>query len=393
MKNIIKRLFSLTATAVMSVCFGCVVGFASGSCDLQISPKNAGVGEKINVTIEFSTENMDIDSAKAVVEYNPEIIEIAVDSSVQGSGGSVELSGVAGDAPVVKFDLAFVAKKKGSTNLSVKNTSIFNASGENLGSPTAEKTVNIGSESGLEADSKLKALEVSVGQLSPAFSPDVTSYTVNVDNDVTAVEISAQMSSVKSLIEFSGGFSDISGVEGTSPKIYIGEVKPNEGDNVKRIKITSENGEETTYTINIVRLPEGEIVPILPENTVTSADSKEESPESSMNIFQPSTSTSDKAAGTDKNPKDDDIFEKIFPVIIVAVFVIAALLIGIVAFARVQDYKEKKKKSRRTAHKPQSSEAHQPPRSKQSQQTPSSKTVKATVKKRKPKNSDFRRPK
>ena len=157
-----------------------MVAFAQSSCDMQISPKIAGVGERINVTIEFSSENMDIDSATATLSYNPEIIEIAEDSPLTGSGGLVDLSANAGDAPVVKFDIVFVAKKQGSTTISVSDTNTFTADGSFLGSPKAENTINIGEESGLEADSKLKALEVSKGQLSPAFSPETLLQSVSL---------------------------------------------------------------------------------------------------------------------------------------------------------------------------------------------------------------------
>ncbi len=392
MKRIIKKLSMLAVTALLTVCFGCVLAFAESSCDMQISPKIAGVGERINVTIEFSSENMDIDSASATLSYNPEIIEIAEDSPLSGSGGLVDLSATAGDAPVVKFDIVFVAKKQGSTSISVSDTNTFTADGSFLGSPKAENTINIGEESGLEADSKLQALEVSKGQLSPAFSPDITSYTVNVDNDILDIEISAQMNSVKSYIDLSGGFSDITGVEGTSPKIYKGKVNLYEGDNVRKITITAENGEETVYTINVVRHAEGEIIPIVTD-TPEVTDKPEEDPMENMNIFQTSSTTSNKTTTSNKSPKDDNVFEKIFPVIIVSAIIIAVLLIAIVVVARIKVYKDKKKQQRRNKRKAQSVERREAVPQQPQRVSEKPKTVKATVKKKRPTNTDFRRPK
>lgn len=393
MKRMFKKLSMLAVAVVLTVCFGCMVAFAQSSCDMQISPKIAGVGERINVTIEFSSENMDIDSATATLSYNPEIIEIAEDSPLSGSGGLVDLRANAGDAPVVKFDIVFVAKKQGSTAISVSDTNTFTADGSFLGSPKAENTINIGEESGLEADSKLKALEVSKGQLSPAFSPDVTTYTVNVDNDVLDIEISAQMNSVKSYIDLSGGFSDITGVEGTSPKIYKGKVNLYEGDNVRKITITAENGEETVYTINIVRHAEGEIIPIVTD-TPEVTDEPEEDPMENMNIFQTSSSSTNKTTTTNKSPKDDNVFEKIFPVIVISALVIAALLITIVVVARVKVYKDKKKQERRNKRKTQNVQTYEEiPQQPQRKAPEQPKTVKATVKKKRPTNTDFKRPK
>lgn len=393
MKKIIKRLSLFAFTAVLTICFGCMVAFAQSNCDMQISPKVAGVGERINVTIEFSSGNMDIDSASAVLTYDSEIIEIAEDSPLVGSGGLVDLKGTAGDAPVVKFDVVFIAKKQGSTAIEVTGSNTFTADGSYLGSPSDSDTINVGTESGLDADSKLQALEVSEGQLTPAFSPDITSYTVNVDNNVLAVEISAQMNSVKSYIDLSGGFSDITGVEGTSPKIYIGKVNLNEGDNVKKIKITAENGEETVYTINVIRHAEGEIIPIVTDPP-TATDAPTEDPLENMNIFQTSTSASSTSTPNAKNPQDDSLFEKLFPVIIVTAIVIAILLIAIVVVARIKVYKDKKKQQRRNKRKTQSvqrgNEISQQTQRKAPEQP---KTVKATVKKKRPTNTDFKRPK
>jgi len=396
MKRIIKRIFSLCVTTLLVTCLGCVMACAQGSCDLQISPKNAGVGERINVTIEFSTVNMDVDSASCVVKYDPEIMEIHEDSPTQGSGGSIEIFKMAGDAPVVKIDLVFVAKKQGSAKLSVENTSILNFAGENIGSPTAESEIKIGADSGLDSDSKMKALEVSKGTLSPAFSPDVTNYKVDVANDVLDIEISGQMRSVKSTIHFAGGFSDIEGIDGTSPKIYKGKVNLNKGDNVRTIKITAENGEETVYTINVVRHADGEIIPINPEEKpVVSEKPEEEDPEETMNIFQTNTPSTTKTTVTNKSPKDDNIFEKLLPVLLILTFVIAGLLIVIVAFAVIQSRKEKQKKARRRAQRTQQSTSSKPRQSQQTQRPrqQSKSTSKTTVKRKKPNNPNIKRPK
>lgn len=389
MRRFFKNLFLLSFAVMLVTAVCCVTAFAQGHCEMQISPKNAGVGEKINVTIEFSSDNMDIQDVKANLEYDPTIIEIAPESQTQGADGIVVLNGFAGDAPVVKFDLVFEAKKVGTTKIAVTNSSANNTLNESLGSPVDEDTITVGEESGLEAESKLKELTVSTGQLSPSFSADVTSYVVNVENDVTEIEISAQMSSVKSSIYFSGQFDDIAGIDGTSPKVYVGKLSLAEGDNQRKITITAENGEETVYTINVVRLAEDEIVPIVPDEPADSEtpDEEEESDEN-INIFQSSTVTS--ASGkTPKNPNDDNVIEKIFPIIIITIFVAAVVLFVIVSFAKIQSEKSKKSRRRRSS----SSSSRQPSQSRSSTSSSGQKKVQATVRKRKSSNSNVRRPK
>ena len=380
MKRNIRMLFSIIFAVVLMAAMSCICASAEGVCEMNISPKNAGIGEKINVTVEFSASDSNIQDAKANLEYDPTIIEVAEDSVIQGSGGIVALSGFADDAPTVKFDITFVGVAEGSTKIAVTNSSANNMDNENLGSPTNEDTINVGDKSNLEADSKLKELTVSKGQLEPAFSPDVTTYTVNVENDVKEIEISAQMNSTKAYIDFSGNFEDISGIEGTSPKIYVGKLALGEGDNKRSITISAENGEETVYTINVVRLPSGEIAPVQttpPEVTDTPEDTE------NMNIFQSSPSTSPSGSSA-KNPSDDNVLDKVFPILIIGMFVVAIVLFLVVSFAKMQAEKAKSKRKRPSTSSGRSSYSNQG----------SQKRVQATVR-RKPSgsNSNVRRPK
>lgn len=346
MRKITEKIFSTLFAALLMMAISVICASAEGNCNMQISPKNAGVGEKINVTVEFSSDNMDIQDAKANLEYDPTIIEVTADSQTQGSDGIVVLNGFAGDAPTVKFVITFTALKQGTTEISVTNSSATNLMNESLGSPTDSDTITIGDASGLEADSTLKSITLSEGQLSPAFSPDITSYTVNVENDVTSIEISAQMNSVKAMIALSGGFFDIAGVDGTSPKIYKGTVNLSEGDNKRMITVTAENGEETTYTVNVVRLASGEIAPIV---TTPPAETAPPDETDDINIFQSSSGTTvpQGSGSTAKNPNDDNILNGLFPIIILAIFAIAIVLFVIVSMAKIQSEKRQREKAAR----------------------------------------------
>ena len=84
-------------------------------------------------------------------------------------------------------------------------------------------------------DATLDSITVSEGTLTPAFNKNTLNYTVNVENDVTSIEVSATATDSNAT------------VTGTGTK------QLNTGDNTVTIKVTSESGTENTYTINVIR--------------------------------------------------------------------------------------------------------------------------------------------
>ncbi len=90
-------------------------------------------------------------------------------------------------------------------------------------------------------NNKLKSIKLSAGKIN--FNPEYTNYTVSVSYSTTRLNVEAYASSEKSKVE----------VE------TLGELVV--GSNPLKIKVTAENGTTKTYSINFVRLSEGELVP------------------------------------------------------------------------------------------------------------------------------------
>lgn len=88
-------------------------------------------------------------------------------------------------------------------------------------------------------DNNLSSLGVSVGSLSPSFSSATTSYTVNVEHNVTSIAVSATLSDAKA-----------SFVSGYGPR----NVDLVEGNNAIAIKVKSQSGATKTYTVNVNRI-------------------------------------------------------------------------------------------------------------------------------------------
>lgn len=85
------------------------------------------------------------------------------------------------------------------------------------------------------SDATLKSLDVSGYTLSPGFNKNVTTYSMKVANNITALKVSALPNNDKATIQITGN----SGWK--------------EGVNAITIKVTAEDGTTNTYTVNVTR--------------------------------------------------------------------------------------------------------------------------------------------
>lgn len=88
------------------------------------------------------------------------------------------------------------------------------------------------------SDNTLKSLSVSGYTLNPTFKPSTTSYTINVANTVTGLNVSAVPNNSKAKVTVTGNKSWKVGV------------------NTITIKVTAENGNIKNYTVNVIRADE-----------------------------------------------------------------------------------------------------------------------------------------
>jgi len=130
------------------------------------------------------------------------------------------------------------------------NTSIATVSATGLITALAEGTalINVTTEESafantcyvtvkrtLSSDATLAGLTISQGSLTPAFSPDITEYTVEVANDVTSINLSAAANDAAATIDGAG-----------TKTLSVGE-------NVFSITVTAENGDVKVYTVTVYR--------------------------------------------------------------------------------------------------------------------------------------------
>ena len=94
-------------------------------------------------------------------------------------------------------------------------------------------TINVTREA--DSNNDLKSLEVEGQELSPAFDPDTTSYTVTVPSDVDKVTVNAEPDSDKATVTGTGEH----------------ELQP--GENTIEVTVKAEDGTEKTYTITVTK--------------------------------------------------------------------------------------------------------------------------------------------
>ena len=103
-----------------------------------------------------------------------------------------------------------------------------------------KRQVKVKAPATYSSEAALASLKVSPGQLSPAFSPDVMSYTVNVGGDVDKIAVSADAKDAKAKTKVTGG----SGLK-TGANTVVCKVTAEDGQTVKSYTITVNKSESS----------------------------------------------------------------------------------------------------------------------------------------------------
>ena len=157
--------------------------------------------------------------------FNKENFEYNI--KVSRETNSINISAILDDE---KATLTTDLSNKFSLNLGTNKINIV-VTAEN--GDTSTYVLNIEREK--NNDATLDSLTVSKGILTPTFNKNTLNYTVNVENDVTSIEVSA------------------TATDSNATVTGIGTKELNTGNNLINIVVKSESGSENTYTINVIR--------------------------------------------------------------------------------------------------------------------------------------------
>ncbi len=217
--------------AIVSFIFVGNVHAASGSISVSSSTKMAVVGSTFTVTVKVSCSEA-LGSWQFGLAYDSAYVSLqSGDTSIAAYGD--------GQSKVKTYTYKFKAIKSGSASIRITGASMVSWNDVNtLFTPSISNTsVNVKTQKEIEAsyskDNNLKSLSVEGFELSPAFSKDVTEYSINVPDDVLSIKVAAQVNDGKA------------SVRGT------GTIDVSEGNNKLEVIVTAQNGSTKTYIINV----------------------------------------------------------------------------------------------------------------------------------------------
>lgn len=247
MKNI-KRLIAFIGIFIMGISLvPAYYAKADEQVSVSISSASGTVGSEVTVTVTISADK-DIDGATINVSYDNSIIR-PVDKANSGvvMFSALEMTSDSTVSISQKFEIIAA----GTTTLSVAGDAKISVNGEPATvSSSSSGKVTAKAPASYSSDNTLKSLQISPGTLSPAFSPDRTTYNATVDADVTELVVSAAANDNAAKISISGRRMD-------------------PGSNTTTITVTAEDGSVKKYIIYTTRLEDG-------QEATTEAESKTE---------------------------------------------------------------------------------------------------------------------
>lgn len=199
----------------------------------------ASLGGSVSVTVSVSgSENMAF--AQVSLNYSANVLEYQSGADSGGSGKVNLLFDCGSGQKSVSRTITFKATATGKASLSLDNakaTPMDANSGDWMNaSVSGGASVNVGESKNLSGDAHIASIEVSPGTLKPAFNTDVFKYTMEVENDVTSIAVTAKASHQAAKITAVNGATDL--------KV---------GANKVTVICTAENGGTAAYTITVTR--------------------------------------------------------------------------------------------------------------------------------------------
>ncbi len=260
MKNTKKKILSFVI--ILLLCINVPV-FNSKAADVNVSialsASTVNVGDSVTATISVSGSN--ISAYTIYVSYSSGILSYSSGSGMvnEEEKGTVTISGTGAGS----VSITFTAISSGTASISTYGDDAWSIDAAQLSishagvnvtvsspsttekppttetpvtttEPTTEDTTDATTEEEDDEKCFLKSLSISPGTLEPAFSPRTTSYFVQVEEDVTAIDVNA-------IAEYSSSRVNVSGASSIS-----------HGENHITITVTSENGATKNYYIQVM---------------------------------------------------------------------------------------------------------------------------------------------
>lgn len=240
-----KKLVSLLTVLILCLASMLSISVSAASASASLTgPGTVRAGDTI--TLSFNLNGSGLFGASGTLSYDSSQVSLTSTKQTIASPWMVEFNGnnfVAYDNnlsnPIKGNKTLFTATFKvksveAGANIKISYTNVVASDGNadsSIGTVTYSKTV----AAPLSTDNKLATLTVGNATISPAFSPDTTSYSASVPFDVSKLNVTATAADSKAKVSVS------------SPNLVPG------GSTKVTITVTAESGAKKTYTITTKR--------------------------------------------------------------------------------------------------------------------------------------------
>lgn len=247
-----KRITCLAIALLLCVSLLTVTAFAASASASLTGPGTVRAGDTI--TLSFNLNGSGIYGVSGTLSYDSSQVTLTGTSQKIGSPWAVEFNGnnfVAYDnnlsSPINSSKTLFIVNFKVKdvavgTNIKISYTNVA-ASDGNADINVGTVIYSVKTAAPLSTNNKLSAMAVSNATISPAFSPDTTSYTAEVPFSVSKLDIKATAADGKAKVSVD------------NPTLT-----PN-GTTSVTVTVTAENGSKKTYTISVKRAQDPNYVP------------------------------------------------------------------------------------------------------------------------------------
>ncbi len=230
MKKILSLILSITI--LLTLCFALLSFnvYAEENATAVFNKSSVTVGDTVTLTLTVSAPEMS--GINVTGTYNDVLTLV---SGAEGGAGNFQIvnSDSFNGENKKSFTVTFKAAKAGTCTVSIAGQVASGIPPVDADiSATASVTVNDVTKSD---NAKLSSLKVGVGTLTPAFSSEVTAYTVNVEYSVTKCAVYAVAAD-----------KDATFVVNGSESLSV-------GSNTRVVVVTAPSGAQKSYTITIVR--------------------------------------------------------------------------------------------------------------------------------------------
>ena len=232
-----------TVVTLLTVLLGQTVTAYAASGKITFSDPSVTVGNQVSVTMKIaSSDGTALGASDVRLQYDSSALEFVSGTSANGGAGSIRVLGAmeAQGQTTFSFTLKFKALKAGTTTIKVTSQEVYDTDSQVVSiSHVGSSAVKVNAPATYSKEASLASLNISPGELSPAFSPDVTEYTASVSGNVEKITVSAPAKDSKASVAVSG-----------SEGLQVGE-------NTVTCRVTAEDGETVkTYTILVTRSEE-----------------------------------------------------------------------------------------------------------------------------------------